>query len=65
MTVAELIAKLQELPQDMPVYRRDASWDNLSVNDVDIYEVTESDDDDLSVPAPERKYQKLTAVVIG
>lgn len=59
------MTRLQEFPQDMPVYRRDSSWDTVSVDDIEIHEVAESDDHDLSVPISERERWKLTAVVIG
>ncbi len=34
VTVAELIVKLQEMPQDLPVYRADMTWKYVSVDEV-------------------------------
>lgn len=36
MTVAELIAKLQEMPSDLPVYRADMTWQYVSVDEVSL-----------------------------
>jgi hypothetical protein len=64
MTVAELIAKLQEMPQDMPVYRFGDYGDNSPVDDVDIGEILERDDSDLSIAHANRKTWTVKAVVI-
>lgn len=41
MTVAELIAKLQELPQDMKVYHGDEGYGPQPVDNVDIEQFSE------------------------
>ena len=39
MTVAELIEKLKELPQDMEVQFRTSEWTDESVKEIEIYDI--------------------------
>lgn len=41
MTVSELIAELQKMPQDMTVYRGDKTWGEVSVDNVSIATVND------------------------
>lgn len=43
MIVMELIVELQKMPPHLPVYRGDASYGYLSIDEVDTREVTEDD----------------------
>lgn len=64
MTVSELITKLREMPQDLPVYRLDASWGTVSINEVLAQEVTEDDYDPATRYTP-ITYIKIEAVLLG
>lgn len=57
MTVTELIAKLQTMPGELPVYRHDGEYGDIEVND----------ENDVRLRDPERvgRHDLPTRVVIG
>lgn len=71
MTVDELIAKLQQLPPDLPVHCSDSEWGSVPVADVEIeivneeqYERVELEDGHYFRKLP-RKKQLSAALIVG
>jgi hypothetical protein len=63
MTVAELIAKLQEMPQDMLVHRYDTTWDSVPMEGVSVEIVLEETRDKRGRLTDQ--YIRLEAVVLS
>lgn len=64
MTVAELITELQKVSPDLPVYRRDASYEYVCIDEVDTQKVI-VDNYNPATRATPTEVTKIEAVVLG